>query len=192
MPTRFREEVLNVVLAQVLNDKGIASVPEQTMATALSGRKMPDVIVEVHGQRTVIEGKVRDHKSAAKQVLVDVRGRIDQGIAHMGIAILYPSAVRHAPDIRALRTQLESAQLRMSIQTEAGGTGWMERDVDALGDLLRRAFTDLVKEDVVRTAVATLESALEVFTAAMRSSPGGLARCAAVLGVGQPVSRARD
>ena len=55
----FREEVLNVVLAQLLGDHGVISTPEQIISsTAHAARKMPDVLVVFQGLGTVIEGKV--------------------------------------------------------------------------------------------------------------------------------------
>ncbi len=43
---RYREEVFNVILAQLLHEHGVASVPEQVLRSARQGRprRMPDVL----------------------------------------------------------------------------------------------------------------------------------------------------
>ena len=45
MPARSREEVLNVILALVLNKRGIVAAPEKILKTALEKKRvMPDAI----------------------------------------------------------------------------------------------------------------------------------------------------
>ncbi len=53
---RYREEVFNIYLAELLRDRGIASVPESiTMQGYAKGRKMPDVVIEFYGLVSVIK-----------------------------------------------------------------------------------------------------------------------------------------
>lgn len=49
----FREEVLNGILAQLLNERGVVSIPEQSPRWPLEGRRMPDVLVVFQGLRTI-------------------------------------------------------------------------------------------------------------------------------------------
>jgi hypothetical protein len=66
---RFREEVLNVTLAQLLEERGVVSTPEQTMHVSTVGRRMPDLLVVFQGLRTVIEGKIADGSGVEAQAL---------------------------------------------------------------------------------------------------------------------------
>ncbi len=177
---------MNVVLAQLLNERGIVSVPEQMMSLPLHGRRMPDVLVVFQGLRTVIEGKVDDHPEAGKQALGDASSRVEEGIAHIGIAVLYPEALRHVPSLDSLRQHLSSTTLRINICSEAGQHGWNECSVDDIGDLLRRTFEQLVEEDVVVRAVAALEAGVARFAQAISWAPAVVERSAKVLGIGEP------
>jgi hypothetical protein len=67
--TGYREEVLNVLLAQLLDEQGIVSAPEQSVKRATQARRVTDVLVLFRGLRTAIEGKVGDHPTAAEDVL---------------------------------------------------------------------------------------------------------------------------
>ncbi len=66
--TGYREEVLNVLRAQLLDEQGIVSAPEQSLKRAAQTRRVPDVLVLFRGLRTAIEGKVEDHSTASDDV----------------------------------------------------------------------------------------------------------------------------
>lgn len=185
---RFREEVLNVVLAKLLNERGIVSTPERIIRSALQGRHMPDVLVIFQGLRTIIEGKVDDHPDAARQVLADASRRVEDGIAHLAIAVLYPASLAHAISAKDLENQLAKAPLQVAICTEAGQKGFTRCDLDYLDDLLRRSFDQLIAEDVVEQARQLLESGVERIAQALTSAPATVERWAQVLGVGEPPS----
>ncbi|MCX8036056.1 MAG: hypothetical protein N3D11_03160 [Candidatus Sumerlaeia bacterium] len=61
MLEHHRQEVLNVLIAQLLQERGVISAPEQILDVAnIPRRKMPDVLVYYNGLRTLIEGEVGD------------------------------------------------------------------------------------------------------------------------------------
>ena len=186
--TGYREEVLNVLLAQLLDEQGIVSAPEQSLKRASKTRRVPDVLVLFRGLRTAIEGKVDDHPTAVEDVLNDARGRVEQGIAHIGIAVLYPSALRQI-QFPSVKNELGKAKLRIAIYSETGQQGWSDGDVNYLGAMLRRTFDQLVEEDVVTQAVAALDSGVEVFAQAINASPAAIERSAELLGIGEPPSK---
>ena len=186
--TGYREEVLNVLLAQLLDEQGIVSAPEQSLKQASKSRRIPDVLVLFRGLRTAIEGKVDDHTTAVEDVLKDVRGRVEQGIAHIGIAVLYPPALRKI-QFPLLKSELGKARLRIAIYSEAGEQGWSDGDVNYLGAMLRRTFEQLVEEDVVTQAVAALDAGVEVFAQAINASPAAIERSAELLGIGEPATQ---
>lgn len=179
----FREEVLNIVLAQVLTEQGVVAAPERLMKWK-GARHMPDVVVVFQGLRTVLEGKIDDHPGAADQVLKDVQGRVEQGIAHIGIAVLYPAKLRDIDSLASLRKQMTVADLSLSVSTEAGTQDWTLGTLDTLASLLRRTFDELVEEDVVAKAAAALDAGVEAFArAAITATPAAIDRCAAALGI---------
>jgi hypothetical protein len=183
--TGYREEVLNVLLAQLLDEQGIVSAPEQSLKRATQTRRIPDVLVLFRGLRTAIEGKVGDHPTAADDVLRDARGRVEQGIAHIGVAIIYPASLRQIP-FPSLKSELGKVKLRIAICSEAGEQGWTDGDINYLGAMLRRTFDQLIEEDVVTQAVAALDAGVEVFARAITMSPAAIERSAELLGIGEP------
>lgn len=87
-PTRYREEVFNVTLAELLIARGILSDPEQILKKGTSGKALPDVLITFRGLRLAIEGKVDDAPSAKDVALGQADDRVVKGIAHIGIVIL--------------------------------------------------------------------------------------------------------
>ncbi|MCH7697626.1 MAG: hypothetical protein IH865_01620 [Chloroflexi bacterium] len=177
-----REEVLNVLLAQLLHERGIASAPEQILQTTARQRRMPDVIVTFHGLRTVVEGKVDDHPGAAKEVRANAAQRVEEGVSHLAVALLYPKELRKTP-FKDLKRGLEVAPLRIAVFSESGDTGWVEGNLEHLSQLLRRTYEQLVEEDVVARAVEVLSQAVEGFARAVLPEPGSVERAAQALGM---------
>ena len=70
----YRQEVLNVILAQLLQDRGIVSVPEGIIKSIDNRRRMPDVLVDFLGLRMMIEGEVSDQRDAEEQALGQLSG----------------------------------------------------------------------------------------------------------------------
>ena len=65
MESGFRQEVFNVLLAQILVRHGIISAPEIILkAKPGMKRRMPDVLVDFLGLRLIIEGEVEDSLGA--------------------------------------------------------------------------------------------------------------------------------
>jgi hypothetical protein len=188
----FREEVFNVLLAQLLAEREVVSVPEQALRLPGIGRRMPDVLVIFQGLRTIIEGKVDDHPGAPLQAIADASGRVEEGIAHIGIAVLYPAELRNTATVAELRGALSRRNFKITICTEDEQQGWIDGNLDYLASLLRRTFDQLVREDVVSQAVAALEAGVDNFAAVIQAYPAVIDRCAQVLGVGEVVEELAD
>jgi hypothetical protein len=76
MESGFREEVFNVILAQILEEHGVISAPERIIkARPGRTRRMPDVLVYFRGLRLIIEGKVEDAANAEESALNAARQR---------------------------------------------------------------------------------------------------------------------
>lgn len=187
----YREEVFNVLLALLLHQRGVVTAPEQSLRQAVEGRRrVPDVLVSFQGLRTVIEGKVGDRPDAAEEVLQQARERVNKGIAHIGIGVLYPAYLRGLP-FSNLMDALASSTFQIAVYSEAGETGWTEGSLDYLADLLRRTFDQLVREDVVAKAVQALNVGVSDFARAAFTSAATVQRAVQILGIGEPPRRTR-
>jgi hypothetical protein len=192
---RNREEVLNVALALALKSLGIVTAPETVLRETLErGRAMPDVLVDYDGLRTVIEGKVDVGAGAEAAARHDAFQRVEKGIAHIGIAVLYPEPLAMTP-FSDLLDQLERTSLRIAVFTEASeseAARWENADVRQIGEFLRRTYEALAEQDVVRRAAEIIRLGTEEFSTVFDSAPGSLERAVAALGILQltPAERA--
>jgi hypothetical protein len=178
MAERHREEVLNTFLAVSLGRRGVDADPETILR---KGR--PDVIAKFRGLRCAIEGKIADTPRATTVVLRDAQSRIDQGIAHVAIAVVYPALLR-STDIKHLRRELGSARFEFCVLTDAGGEGWRHGGLNDIVAELRRAHEVIVRDDVLQQAVDTLNIGLAEVSSALLGSKGTCDRLIKVLGVG--------
>ena len=55
---------------------------------------MPDIIVNFSGLRTAIEGEVDDNPKAKDDAAKSAQSRVEDGIAHIGVAVVYPRELR--------------------------------------------------------------------------------------------------
>ena len=186
---RYREEVFNVLLALLLHQRGVVTAPEQSLWQAVERRRhVPDVLVVFRGLRTVIEGKVDDQPDARDNALQDARDRVDKGLAHIGVAVLYPAALRKSP-FAELMDSLSKCMLSMAVCSEAGQEGWTEGGIDYLTDLLHRTFHQLVEEDVVAKAVEALNAGVNEFAVSAFTTQASVEKAAKTLGIGEPARR---
>lgn len=183
MANGYRQEVFNVLLAQLLQERGVVTAPETIVKSGLDqARRMPDVIVSFRGLRVVIEGEVADQPNAEGRALESARKRVKEGIAHVGVAVIYPSQLRKE-EFSNLKPCLAGSDLRIAIVTESEDTGFVKGNVGYLGNALRRAFEQLVREDVVTQAVAALDVGIQGFAGVIASKAGVVGRLARTLGI---------
>lgn len=188
----YREEVFNVLLALLLHERGVVTAPEQSFKQALEERRhVPDVLVVYRGLRTVIEGKVADKSGADEQTLAQVRDRVSSGVAHIGIALLYPAAIRKTPSFPELQNVLTSCTFKVAVCSETGETGWTEGGIDYLADVLRGTFDQLIREDTVTKAVDALNTGIDQFSRTVFTSSATIQRAAEILGIRELPKRSR-
>lgn len=84
----LRQEVLNVLLAQLLRDRGLIAAPEQVLRPPAGTAKLPDVIVDFQGLRLVLEAEFDGVPGAKDRAYRKAQERVDQAIAHIGVAVL--------------------------------------------------------------------------------------------------------
>jgi len=188
----YREEVFNVLLALLLHERGVVTAPEQSLREAIEQRRrVPDVLVVYRGLRTVIEGKVADKAGADEKAIEQARDRVNSGIAHVGIALLYPAAIRKTPSFSELQGFLSTCTFKVAVCSETGETGWTEGGLDYLADVLRGTFEQLVREDAVVKAVDVLNAGIEGFARLVFTSPATVDRAADILGIREVPKRSR-
>lgn len=183
MGDAYRQEVFNVLLAQLLQERGVITAPESIIKLGFKKvRRMPDVIVNFHGLRTAIEGEIGNQPDAEKKALDSARRRVEEGIAHIGVAIVYPGRLGKVAFVR-LKSELAVSKLHIAILTESGETGFTEGDVDYLESALRHTFDQLVREDVVAAAVVILGEGINKFNRVVVDNEGVVGRMAQILGI---------
>ena len=161
MEQRHREEVINTHLAIVLARHGIDAEAETIQQ---AGKIRPDVMFTLGGLRVIIEGKFDDVPDADAVVLKDATRRVDTGICHIAVAVVYPKALR-ATAMTTLGKALATARLRFSIISEAGQTEWTESHPGEILAALRRVHESLIKDDIVAASALKLSERIETIAA---------------------------
>ena len=186
MPTvNFREEVLNVALAELLEQRGMLSVPETIRKSiARKTRDLPDIIVgDLFGIRIVIEGRFDKGRLSRDSLLKDARERVENGISQVCLAVLYPPELRAAESLPKLRKNIEQATLGIRVVSETSDGDWADGTVDDITDTLRRSYELLVSDDVVVSSVAEIEDAIEFASDIFVHTPASTERFGKALGI---------
>lgn len=198
-PTANRQEILNVLVAQLLQERGLVAAPEQIISRMdLASRRMPDVLVDFQGLRLAIESEYASTGAENKASKAALR-RVEEGIAHVGMALIYPEALRIAAgDSETLRELLAAESFHYAIITESEATlqiampflttakqviPFVKGNLDQLGDALRRSYDQLIKDDVLNKAVSLLEQGIESFSFALAPQPAACGRFMSALGI---------
>ena len=186
---RNREEVVNTQLAVLISKLGVTADAE---TIHLHGRHRPDVLFQLRGLRTVIEGKFADVPNAEHIVLDDARKRVRAGIAHIAAATVYPEPLRTTPTTEMLDA-LTRARLRYCIITETSeGDEWFEGNPAALMEALRRAQEALSQDDIVERTAKALHGRLVSVTQLWLGQTGACDRLSKILGITPPKGETPD
>jgi hypothetical protein len=188
----FREEVVNVVLAELLEQRGMLSVPE-TIRKSIERktRDLPDIIVaDLLGIRMVIEGRFNNGPVSRDSLLKDARERVELGISPVCLAVLYPPELRSAESVPKLRKNLERTTVGIRVISENSDGDWMEGSVDDIVEALRRSYELLVSEDVVVASVGEIGSAIEHASALFARTSALKNRFRKVLGIPEETNEA--
>ena len=180
---RQREEVINTMLAACIARRGTAAAPETIRR---GGQARPDVMATFRGLRCAFEGKVADVQNARTIVLGDAQLRVEQGIAQIAVAVVYPSHVRTTPFSELEDELSRTSELEFCITTETGAGDWQSGGVDDVLGEMRRIHEHLLGDDVVREAAQQLSVSLSEVASIFVNDGGVCDRLADLLGMGQP------
>lgn len=155
----FRQEVLNVVLAELLEKRGIVALPEVRLP-----RKSPDVLVSFYGLRLAIEGEISNKTDAEKEAWRKAKERVRNNIANFGLAIVYPADLTKVASLNQLHHALAKCPLRFSLCPPSlpEMPQWQDGTLDALYAALNTAYQHLASEDEVQKAVELLRDGVKV------------------------------
>lgn len=178
---RHREEVINTYLAILLTRHGVNAEPETLHP---SGDARPDVMFTMGGLRVIIEGKYADVQDAEKIVLGDASRRVENGICHIAVALVYPKALRSTPTAM-LEAALDGSRLRHLIVSETGKNEWAESKPAGILASLRRVHDSLTKDDIVAESARKLSTLIDGIAALWIGQPATCDRLSSLLGMPQ-------
>lgn len=192
----FREEVLNVILADLLRKRGSLSVPERIKHVSTPtgmGRRMPDVtIADYQGVRVVLEGRSGESIDVETGLSEDAKRRVEEGIAPICIAVHYPPEARRASSVEELERVFGTLPMRVRVFNEASDGEWTVASLEDLSAIIRRSYDDLVKEDVIARTVDDLSTGIEAVTTALLDARANPSRLRDVLGIRESKAAEED
>jgi len=192
-----RQEVLNVILAQLLQERGLVAAPEEILRRPTKERRLPDVIIDFQGLRLAMEAEFGVQNSVV--AWRKARKRVEEAVAHIGVAVVYPAQLKRVAFER-LRAELQECSLQYAVFTEADEPtaqrllfkqevteeikqSFTKGNVDELGNAIRRSYEQLVRDETLDKAVELLERIIEGFMAALEGQHATTDRLAQTLGI---------
>ncbi len=157
---RFREEVLNITLAQILCSYGLAANPE-----IITQRKLPDVKIVVGGLKIILEGK---NATQTVQLEKQAKARLTSGLADISIAINYPEGINEAENLDKLKVNLSNIGYD-GIIYHWGADGIKQipitnATVQDLVEILNRVYTLYTKNDLLITKIQEIDQCITSLT----------------------------
>src|SRR6185437_7400068 len=120
---------------------------------------------------------VADVAGAKDIVVIDARSRVEQGITHLAIAVVYPQHLRSIEFARLPQEMSAEQQFEFSILTDASTVpAWHAGGINEILAELRRAHDSVVRDDVLQHAVDTLNLGLGEVANALLGNRGACDR----------------
>lgn len=174
--------MLNVLLAQCICDTGLTADPENIL-NVQGNRQMPDVLVYLQGLRCSIDGKYDDNPNWRDELEGQVSKRLADGLAHVGVGVLYPAKLRVLDDFGKLKKALRQQQLRFFIGSETDTPNWQSGDLNHLLEQLRGAQASLASDDVVSRGVELLQAGMDGLISVLLTNPAACENLTKLMGV---------
>jgi hypothetical protein len=118
------------------------------------------------GLRCALIGKFADSPGSAELVSKTGRLRVDLGIAHIAVALVYPSYLRET-EFAQLGEALAQAEFSFLVIAESGEGAWRSGGVRDLSGVLRAVHDRLVSEESLLYSAAELSTRLEEMSEAV-------------------------
>jgi hypothetical protein len=177
----LREENLNVILAELLTERGLKALGEVILRKR-GGRPEPDVLIELNGVRIVIEGKKLGMWDA---LVAQCEERLDNNVCDLCVMVEYADVKlrKLVPNQLDVKDALLKGRFNigfLSYVDRAGLDKWMaaapkpEKYLDVSFDdlltYLMSTYSRVVKEDVVGPVIKRMNEVLDEFAKKVSST----------------------
>lgn len=156
-PHRFSEETINVQLATLLTSRGLDANAE-TIDRGLS----PDVLIILEGLKLVLEGRNETQRSS---LMRHCKKRVEDGVADISMAILYPEELKTAINMADLARAIENSRFDGEIfyvgRAGIASTPFRAASLDEIVQTINTVFRLRVQNEIVREQVANLQETIE-------------------------------
>src|SRR5579864_3562140 len=152
---RHREEAINLKLADALAGMGLDADAE-----TIQSKGRPDVIINLSGVKLALEGR----DSASKASLWKyAQARVTDGLAEIALALEYPGDL-YTTKTPASGHAIQSAHLSGKIfyfaESAIQENRFESASLPEIAEIIRQAFSLIVRNDIVRQQVDRVESAI--------------------------------
>jgi hypothetical protein len=182
MATRRREEVLNVLLAQCICETGLTADPENILNVE-GNRRMPDVLIYLQGLRCSVDGKYEDQPDYRDQLEGQVVKRLADGVAHIGVGVVYSRTLRSLEDFSKLKNSLREEELQFFIGSGTGKANWQTGNLNDLLEQLRSTQAALATDAVVSRGVKLLKAGMDGLISQLMVNPAACENLTYLMGV---------
>lgn len=172
----IREENLNIMLAEILSERGLNALGEVILKKTKGARKQPDVMIILNGVRIIIEGK---KPGQWLELVNQCTKRIDNGICDICFLVEYASvdtnllsptqsqikeAVTNGLFNIGFLTFLDRSNLNKYSDTIPNLEKYENIKMDDLITYLMVTYTEVVRTDAISPAVNKIKDALLSFS----------------------------
>jgi hypothetical protein len=187
--TEVREESLNVILAELLAERGLRALGEVVL------KKKPDVLLDVNGVRIILEGKKPGNRSA---LLKQAESRLDEGMCDICVMVEYAQVSVRTLEAtqKDVRDALIKGRFNVASMTFADRVGlekWIvglkiepkgfqeNLDFHDLVTYLMSVYEQAVSEDVLGPVVEKLDAHIHGFAKKVSSGNVNIQRLKEIL-----------
>jgi glycosyltransferase involved in cell wall biosynthesis len=174
-----REPVLNAILATWLGGR-----PSEAALESIEERasRRQDIIASFRGLRCAIVGKLSDQPEASAFAIADARARIDQGIAQMAIAVVYPAELKELKPHRQ-SDAIGSSSFKFTVLTDVADGHWRIGGIDDILSVLRGAHELTIRDEALQQAVTAMSTGLTEISGTLIDDLAACDRLDRVLGM---------
>ncbi len=157
--TRYREEVINIRIADILREIGLEASGE-----IISKGKLPDIMVEINGIRVNIEGKFEGGGNK-KTLRENCRKRVEEGICDVAIGLIYSKELQEAKNDDVHKKKIKQSEFQTFIFS-ISSKGIEERDLGKMGiervvENIYYIYSEIINTDLVKEQVKKVNDVIQ-------------------------------